>query len=66
MESVLEGSEHLERELTPEPIAGPAAGSVGLHLLLVGLILVYGWALGLFHHNLWGSPGAGGSMQVNR
>ncbi len=64
MESVLEGSEHLERELTPEPIAGPAAGSVGLHLLVVGFILVYGWALGLFHHNLWGSPGAGGSMQV--
>ena len=26
MSGVLEGSEHLERELTPEPIAGPAVG----------------------------------------
>lgn len=64
MESVLDGSAHLERELTPEPIAGPAVGSVGLHLLLVGLVLLYGFAMGLFHHNMWGNPGAGGSMEV--
>ena len=64
MESVLEGGEHLERELTPEPIAGPAVGSVALHLLLVASVILYGFALGLFRHNIWGNPGAGGSIQV--
>ena len=64
MSNILEGSEQLERELTPEPVAGPATGSVLLHILVAGLLAYYGWALGLFHHNVWGSPGAGGSMQV--
>jgi len=64
MESVLEGSEHLERELAREPFAGPAAGSVVLHLSIVGMLLAYAWAMGLFHHNFWGTAGAGGSMQV--
>ena len=65
MNSVLEGGEHLERELAAEPIAGPAAGSLGLHLALFAFVVYYAWVLGLFHHNLWGSPGAGGSMHVN-
>ena len=65
MSSVLEGSEHLERELTPEPIAGPAAGSLVLHVVLAACLVYYGWVLGLFHHNLWGNPGAGGAMQVS-
>ncbi len=64
MSSVLESSKHLELELTPEPFAGPAAGSVGLHLLIAAMLLSYAWALGLFHHNFWGTPGSGGSMQV--
>ncbi len=64
MESVLEGGEHLERELAREPFAGPAAGSVLLHLSIVGLLLSYAWAMGLFHHNFWGTAGARGSMQV--
>jgi protein TonB len=64
MDSILEGGQHLERELTPEPIAGPAAGSVMLHILLGGLLVYYGWVMGLFHHSVWGSPGAGGSMNV--
>jgi protein TonB len=64
MESVLEGSEHLEQELAREPFAGPAAGSVVLHLTIVGMLLSYAWAMGLFHHNFWGTAGAGGSMQV--
>jgi len=63
--SVLEGSEHLERELNGERMTGPAAGSVGLHLALGAFILSYAWLMGLFHHNIWGSPGAGGAMQVN-
>jgi len=65
MEGILEGSEHLERELSPEPLAVPAAGAIGLHVLLAGLIIYYGWLLGLFHHNFWGNPGAGGAMQVS-
>jgi periplasmic protein TonB len=64
MESVLESSAHLERELAREPFAGPAAGSVGLHLTIFGMLICYGWAMGLFHHNFWGTSGAGGSMQV--
>ncbi len=38
MSSVLEGVEQLERELTPEPMVAPAAGSVGLHLALLALL----------------------------
>ena len=65
MNSILEGGEHLERELTPEPIAGPAAGAVVLHVALAACLAYYGWVLGLFHHNLWGGAGAGGAMQVS-
>lgn len=64
MEGIL-GSEHLERELAPEPVAGPATGSVVLHIVLFGLVAYYAWVLGLFHHNLWGNAGAGGAMQVS-
>lgn len=65
MSEILDSFDHLERELTSEPIAGPAAGALGLHLALGVLLLSYAWMLGLFHHNYWGSPGAGGSIQVN-
>jgi protein TonB len=65
MNSILDSGDHLERQLTPEPIAGPAAGAVGLHLAMATLLVCYGWMLGLFHHNFWGSPGAGGAMQVS-
>ena len=65
MSGILDIGDHLERELTAEPIAGPAAGALGLHLAVAGLLLSYAWMLGLFHHNFWGSPGAGGAIQVN-
>jgi periplasmic protein TonB len=65
MSNSLEGVEHLERELSPEPMAGPAVGSLGLHLALLAFLAYYAWILGLFHHNVWGNPGAGGAMQVN-
>jgi periplasmic protein TonB len=65
MSDVVYSGDHLERELASEPIAGPAAGAVGLHLGVAALLIGYGWMLGLFHHNIWGSPGAGGAMQVN-
>jgi len=64
MSNPLEGGEHLERELASEPVAFPAAGSLGLHLALFALVAYYAWILGLFHHNVWGNPGAGGAMQV--
>ena len=56
---------HLERELSPEPVAGPATGAILLHVLLLGSVIYYAWILGLFHHNLWGNAGAGGAMQVS-
>jgi len=55
----------LERELLPEPITAPAAGSILLHAVLLAAILCWGWAMGLFHHNLWGSKGIGSAMQVS-
>lgn len=64
MEGIL-GSEHLERELTPEPLKGPAAGAIVLHIVLLGLVGYYAWILGLFHHDVWGNAGAGGAMQVS-
>jgi protein TonB len=65
MSSILDNGDHLERELTAEPIAAPAAGALGLHLALGGLLLSYAWMMGMFHHNFWGSPGAGGTIQVS-
>ena len=65
MDGVLEGGAQLERELTPEPIAGPAAGSILLHLGIAGALLVYAWTMGLFQHNIWGKSGVGGAMQVS-
>lgn len=61
----MEVSGHLEQELTPEPIKGPATGSVLLHLGLVGGIVLYGIIGGFFHENLWGGAGGGGAVQVN-
>src|SRR5258708_1138102 len=65
MSSLLEGAEHLERELTPEPLAAPAMGSFALHGAILGALVSYTLLGGLFHHNLWGNTGAGGAMQVN-
>jgi len=65
MDGIFNSSEHLERELAAEHFTGPAVGSVGLHVVLAAFVISYAWLMGLFHHNIWGSPGAGGSMQVN-
>jgi len=65
MDSILEGGEQLERELTGEPIAAPAAGSLALHAVLFAAILLYGILNGFFHHNFWGNPGAGSAIQVS-
>jgi periplasmic protein TonB len=65
MESVLEGGEQLERELTPDPIAAPATGSLVLHAALFAAVVFYGVLGGLFHHNFWGNPGPGSAIQVS-
>ena len=48
MSGILDIGDHLERELTAEPIAGPAAGALGLHLALGALLLGYAWMLDCF------------------
>jgi protein TonB len=65
MNGVLEGGEHLERELVPEPVAKPAVGSLLLHAGLAGGLVLYGIIGGFIHHNFWGSPGAGSAIQVS-
>jgi len=65
MMDLLNDGERLERELTPEPIAAPAMGSLLLHGVLAGGLFAYAIIGGLFHHNFWGSPGAGGAIQVS-
>ena len=65
MSSVLEGGEQLERELIPDPIAAPAAGSLILHAALFGAVISYAIIGGFFHHNFWGNPGAGSAIQVS-
>jgi periplasmic protein TonB len=66
MNSLLDGGEQLERELTfsPEPMVAPAAGSLLLHGGLVAVFLAYGLVAGLFHHNVWGGAGSG-AIQVS-
>src|ERR1035438_7595438 len=65
MTGILEGVEQLERELTGDPIAAPAVGSIVLHAGLAAALVLYGVLGGLFHHNFWGSPGAGSAIQVS-
>ena len=65
MNTLLEGSEQLERELTPERIVAPAVGSFVLHSALAGVLLFYAVLTGLFHHNSWGGAGSGGAIQVS-
>ena len=65
MNTLLEGGEQLERELTPEPVVGPAVGSFVLHGALAGSLVFYALVAGLFHRNSWGDSGAGGSIQVS-
>jgi protein TonB len=65
MDSLLEGDEQLDQELAPERVVAPAAGSLLLHGALAAVLLTYSFFGGLFHHDQWGSPGSGGSIQVN-
>ncbi len=51
--------------MSPEPVAGPAAGSFLLHGALAGGLVLYGVLGGFFNHNVWGNAGAGGAIQVS-
>lgn len=64
MSVLLEGDERLERELTGEPVAGPATGSVLLHVALAGSIVAYYIIGGFFHSNIWGGSTSGGAISV--
>src|ERR1700744_3769987 len=63
--SVLEKTIDLQNGLRPEAIGAPAFGAFALHLGLVAAVAFYGILGGFFHHNMWGSPGTGGAIQVN-
>src|SRR6516164_3726579 len=65
MSILLQGDDHLEQELAPEPVMAPAASAVALHCGLVLAIVLYGIIGGFFRHNLWGGAGPGGAIQVN-
>jgi protein TonB len=64
MSELLEGDERLERELTGEPVAAPATGSVLLHLGLAGSIAAYYIIGGFFHSNVWGGATSGSAIRV--
>ncbi|HVZ83808.1 MAG TPA: TonB family protein [Terracidiphilus sp.] len=61
----MDASEHLEQELRPEPMKGPAVGSLLLHAGLAASIVFYGLMAGFFHHNEWGGSAGGNAIQVN-
>ena len=66
MSSLLEGNEEqLERELSGEPFAKPATGSLVLHAALMLAIVLYYVLGGFFHSNVWGGAAAGGAIRVN-
>lgn len=65
MSELLEGDERLEQELTAEPVAAPATGSILLHIGLAGAILAYYFIGGFFKSSLWGGATSGGAIRVN-
>ncbi len=65
MISLLDDLEQLQRRPAPDPLAAPAAGSLALHVVLFGTLLLYGMLNGFFHRIMWGNPGAGGAIQVS-
>ena len=65
MSALLEGDEHLEQELTGEPVVAPATGSIVLHAALAVSIVLYYVLGGFFHSNTWGGSTSGGAIRVN-
>src|SRR5215469_10292122 len=68
MSNLLQAGGQIERTLgrsvASERVAGPAAGSVALHVAIGCTIAFYGLINGLFHHNTWGGAPGGGAIQV--
>ncbi|HUX28906.1 MAG TPA: TonB family protein [Terracidiphilus sp.] len=64
MDDLLEGGEQLERELAPESIVAPAAGSLLIHGALAALVVLYMVLGGFFHSSIWGTAGLGSAMQA--
>lgn len=64
MSTLLEGNERLENELTGEPIAAPATGSVLLHLGLVAAVVLYYIIGGFYKSNIWGGSTSGGAVRA--
>lgn len=64
MSELLKHDEHLEQELTGEPVIAPATGSVVLHVGLVVAIVLYYVLGGFLHSNTWGGAAAG-AIRVN-
>ena len=58
------GTDQLEREFAPEPIARPMVGSVLFHVLIFGGAAAFALLEGLFPHNNWGGPTDGGAISV--
>ncbi len=65
MISLLEELDQFERPPAPDPMRAPAAGSLALHAVLFGSLLLYGILNGFFHRMMWGNPGSGGAIQVS-
>lgn len=65
MSVLLEGDEQLERELTGEPILGPATSSIALHAAIATAVILYFFLGGFFHSNIWGGSTSGGAIRVN-
>ena len=61
----LRAADICERELTGEPLAGPAAGSLVLHVRSSWIAGVLRLDDGAVSSQLLGQPGAGGAMQVS-
>lgn len=65
MSELLIHGDKLEKELTADPVAIPATGSVLLHSALAGGILIYFLLSGLIHHSLWGDVNPGSAVEAS-
>ncbi|MGA7524445.1 MAG: TonB family protein [Acidobacteriaceae bacterium] len=52
-------------QVEPEPFGPPAAGSLALHVGLVGLLALLMWVNGRFHGMEWGNNAPQGAIQAN-
>lgn len=65
MTELLVHGDDLEKELTADPVAIPATGSILLHAALAGGVLVYALLAGLMHHSIWGDVEPGTAVEAS-